>query len=357
MLSYEGRNRNAANYLKAAQFDRPQWIPCSVSLLPATWMKYRESLEELVLAHPKVFPGYRRGSRDFDWVPGPLYELGERTDCWGVVWRNIERGMDSQAVVHPLEDWSALDSYRAPDPLRDDLFGPRQDWGELARSFERAKSAGDIAAAGPLPHGFFFMRLYYLRGFENLMLDMATEEPRLERLIKLVEDYDAKVIAKTVELGAEFIYLGEDLGMQHSLPISPQMWRKYVKPSYEVMLKPCRERQLPVYLHSDGHILEIIPDLIECGVRVINPQVRANGLEGLKEVAKGKVAINLDLDRQMFPFATPSQLEDHIGEAIEVLDSPDGGLMLVAECAPDVPLENIEAICSAFERLCRLPEP
>jgi hypothetical protein len=101
--------------------------------------------------------------------------------------------------------------------------------------------------------------------------------------------------------------------------------------------------------------LEIIPDLIEAGVRVLNPQIRANGLSGLQAYAKGKVAIDLDLDRQFFPFATPAQIEDHIAEAFEALYLPEGGLMLHAECEPDVPLENIETICTTLERICEPP--
>jgi hypothetical protein len=105
-----------------------------------------------------------------------------------------------------------------------------------------------------------------------------------------------------------------------------------------------------VYLHSDGHILDIIPDLVECGMTVINPQIRANTLDGLVRVCKGKVCVNLDLDRQMFPFCGPADLDAHVKEAVVKLGSKDGGLMLSAECAPDVPLANIEAICQAFER-------
>jgi hypothetical protein len=57
----------------------------------------------------------------------------------------------------------------------------------------------------------------------------------------------------------------------------------------------------------------------------------------------------------LFPFATPSQIEDHIGEVYEGLYQPDGGLMLYAECEPDLSLEQIEAICTAFERICQPP--
>ncbi len=153
------------------------------------------------------------------------------------------------------------------------------------------------------------------------------------------------------------MHAGDDLGLQKSLPMSPAAWRKYIKPSYMRIFQPCRDADIPVGLHTDGHILEIIPDLIEAGVRLLNPQIRANGLDGLREVARGKVALDQDLDRQLFPFATPSEIEDHIGEVFEALYMPEGGLMLYAECEPDVPLENIDAICTALERVCNPPEP
>ena len=138
--------------------------------------------------------------------------------------------------------------------------------------------------------------------------------------------------------------------MQTSLPISPEKWRKYLKPCFARMYGRCREEGLIVFMHTDGHIVEIIPDLIDCGVQVVNPQARANGLENLAAVCGGKVCVYLDLDRQLFPFATPAEIEDHVREAVETLGSPEGGLMLSAECAPDVPLETIQAICVALEK-------
>jgi uroporphyrinogen decarboxylase len=353
MLSYAGRNRFTVNFLKTLYFDNPEWTLCRVGLMPATWMKYREALEELVLAHPRIFPGYVRGERDYDALPSPLYAGGLHTDCWGIVWQNIEPGLDSIPVVHPLADWSALEGYVPPNPLTDAQFGPR-DWEAVAQEFQAARTGGDLAV-GSLPHGFLYMLLYYLRGFENFMLDLAEEEARLGRVIEMLDDYNVGVSRRFLELGAEMLSYGEDLGMQSGLPISPAMWRRYIKPSFARLFSLGVEAGLPVRMHTDGYILDIIPDLIECGVTLLNPQIRPNGVDGLRRTARGKVAIDQDLDRQLFPFATPSQIEDHIGEVYEGLYNPAGGLMLYAECEPDLSLEQIEAICTALERICRPP--
>lgn len=360
MISYAGKNRRAVNYLKTMYFDYPEWTICNIGFLPATWMTHRQGLEDLVLAHPRVFPAFRKGSIDFDNPPmwDPTYELGRHTDCWGTVWNNIVHGVAGQPEYEPLNNWADFEQWKThlPDPLKDAEFAPRPPFEKLCQEMADARGRGDIAFAGPLMHGHFFMRLYYLRGFENLMLDMATDEPRLGELADILTRYNTAAVELYLKAGAEMIGLGEDLGMQTALPISPSAWRKWVKPSYMATFAACRRADVPVYLHSDGHILEIIDDLVECGVRVLNPQIRANGLEVLRRVARGKVAINQDLDRQLFPFASPSQIEDHIGEVFEGLYDSWGGLMLLAECGPDVPLANIDAICCTFEKLCKLPD-
>jgi hypothetical protein len=358
MIGYEGRNRRTVNLLKTMHFDYPEWTPCSIGLLPATWMKYREDLEGLILDHPTVFPGYKKGAKDFDAIDYPLYEEGEHVDCWGCVWKSIARGFDSTIYGHPLEDWSALNTWRPPDPERDAPFGPQPTLEELKSQFDAAKARGDLAGGGAgLPHGFFYMLLFYLRGFDNLMLDMAADDARLHRLIDIIIAYNTAIIRRNLDAGAEIMHMGEDLGMQDRLPMSPEMWRRYIKPGYEAMFGPCRDRGIPVYLHTDGHVLEIIDDLIDVGIRILNPQIRANGLEGLQRHARGKIALHQDLDRQLFPFASPAQVADHIVEVFEGLYLKEGGLMLLAECGPDVPLETVDAICCTFERIGNLPDP
>jgi len=115
----------------------------------------------------------------------------------------------------------------------------------------------------------------------------------------------------------------------------------------------CRNAGAHVLLSSDGRLLEIVDDLVECGVSRHDPQLRANSLEGIKAAYKGKMCIDLDLDRQMFPFCTPGDIRRQIEEVIGALGSPAGGLMITgAIYGGNVPLANIDALCSALEGSC-----
>lgn len=305
---------------KAMRYEYPEHIPVAVSLLPATWIKYRDALEELVARHPVIFGEWVPGARDYDWTP-ETYAAGEHVDAWGCVWENIAHGLESIVKVHPV-------------PRREDVRHLRP----------------PAEADGRMPHGFMYLRLADLRGFDELMLDFAEEPPELQMLIDTVLEYNLRDLEVRLRNATdEILSFGDDLGMQAALPISPAKWRKYLKPSYARLYGRCHEAGYSVYMHSDGHIVEIIPDLVECGVNVINPQIRANGLENLVAACKGRVCVDLDLDRQLFPFATPQEIDDHVREVVAALGAPEGGLWLKAECAPDVPLENIEAICTALE--------
>ena len=310
---------------KAMVFEGPELIPVGVGILPAAWKKHRERLDAICARHPIVFGDVTVGERDYDAVSG-LYIEGEHVDPWGYVWENVAEGMDAYVRTHNVPTRADVHSLEAPE--------------------------GDHGT----PHGFMFMRLYYLRGFEELMVDFAEEPPELQRLIDIVLDYNMRQIERMIEQhgpGERLQYFGDDMGMQTSLPISPAKWRKYLKPCYARMYGRCKELGWRVYMHSDGHIWEVIPDLAKCGVDVINPQIRANGLGNLVNVCKGRICVNLDLDRQLFPFATPAELDAHVREAVEALGSPEGGLWLSAEIGPDVPLENVEAICCALEKYRR----
>jgi len=339
------------NYLRSIRMEKPEWIPCRVGFPMATWHKYREKLEELVLRHPRIFPHYKKGSIDFDNFG--LQRKGKPVpDEWGCIWNFLVDGLDGQVVEHPLRDWKDFDSFKPPNPeaRKEGLYcSYPSNWDEIKVNIEKAKKEGRITSGG-VPHGFMFQRLYYLRGFNNLMMDFACEHPKLQDLINMVLEYNLKMIRKWLEIGVDIMGFGDDLGMQDRLPISPKSFRKYLTPAYKEIFKLTHEYGAYAYFHTDGHILEVAEDLITAGVDIINPQVRANGIKGIKEAFKGKVCIDLDVDRQyVLPFGSQQKVREHIKEIVLEIGSKDGGLWILAGCYPDVPLINIEALCKAME--------
>ena len=274
----------------------------------------------------------------------------EETDRWGCHWVYPLEALDGQCVRHPIETWADLARYEPPDPAR------FTDWEQARRNVEQAHAQGRPAFGGT-DHGFVFLRLTYLRGFDQCMMDMAEGRPEFEELIGIIEKYWMGVVERWAELGVDRIGFGDDLGLQQALPISPDMWRRYIKPTYRRIFAYCRERGVYVYLHTDGYIVDIIPDLLECGVSVLNPQDLVNGIDNLDRLAKGKVFLDLDIDRQdITVFGSPEESAAHVGRCIERLGSPQGGLSLIWGVYPGTPWANIEAVARAMDRYATLWE-
>jgi uroporphyrinogen decarboxylase len=339
------------NYLKTLEFNYPEWVPAEIEFAPATWHKYRKDLERLLLRHPLVFEHFREDSIDYDEL-NPAYHEGEYyRDNWGCLWYNTGEGMEGQVVENPLENWDALDSFQVPDPrIRPDpLRKPdsgEPNWNDIRRSIEMKRKRGEVLMGDGER---LFDRLYFLRGFENLMVDIATDDPHLPKLIDMVKEYELKLIQKWTEIDVDLIMFHTDIGTQHGLMISPEKFRRYIKPLFSSVCAACKNEGIHPYVSSDGRLLEIVDDLAECGFSMHDPQVGANTIEGIARAYKGRMCIKLDFDRQKLPFWSIAQIEQHVADVVRQLGSPEGGLILWTWITPDIPLENIEALASAIE--------
>ena len=338
------------NYLSTAAFQGGEWIPCDLHISAASWLSLREDLEEVVARHPTLFPDFQPQRFDYDnWPYDPTYRPNQRfTDAWGCVWDNAWGGLEGQVVEHPLTDWSALETYQVPDPMVTADRGPA-DWPAARKHIAEQREAGQLTS-GNLSHGFLVMRLWYLRGFERLMLDLAEEPPQLGRLIDLVTDHNLRMVREWLSMGLDMMSFGEDLGSQKASLFSPATFRQWIAPAYRRLMQPCRERGAHVYLHCDGHLLELVDDLIDCGVTILNPQDLCNGIDNLAQHVKGRLCISLDIDRQrIVPYGTPREIRELIREEVMKLGSPQGGFMFAGGIYPPTPPENVDALCSALE--------
>jgi len=338
-------------YLRVVDLNGCGWIPCRVGVSQSTWSKYREKLEDVLAAHPMLLPSFRKGMVNFD-AFGTRRRGNTIVDPWDCTWRFIYDGLQGQVIKHPIEQWSSLRTYSPPDPSAGiALEGEPEvvEWKAVRESVETLREASGVVSVS-MPHGFFFQRLYYLRGFANLMRDFVIEPRELSALIEMVVQYNLGLLDRLLELRPDIVYFGDDLGTQDRMPLSEPKFRKFLFPGYARVFSRVRDAGARPYLHSDGHIMEVADDLIEAGVSVLNLQDCVNGVDNIAKRIKGRVCIDLDIDRQrIVPLGTPSTIRDHIRDVVMKLGSAKGGFMMISEINADVPLENVEAVCSAFE--------
>ncbi len=321
-------------------------VLCKVYVSPGVRAAYGPRLADVSARYPAV----RAGDLRAEWHGfGPRHSAGTATtDAWGCRWENVHDGIVGQVTGHPLESWDALSDYAPPSPADSRHFDP-VDWAAERRRIEQARAGGHVAA-GHVDHGFFFQRLYYLRGFMNLMLDIGAADPRLDALRATVLEFNRGIVRRYLDIGVDVVNFGDDLGMQQCLTISPAAWRRYVKPAYAELFGMCRRAGAHVYLHSDGYLVDIMPDLVECGATILNPQDLCNGLDAIHRELKGRVCVDLDVDRQsIVPRGTPAQIDAHIRRCVETLGSRRGGLMLTCGLYEGTPLENVEAVFRAMD--------
>ena len=339
------------NILRAARFERPAYIPMTFHINPACWDHYpHQAIYELMAAHPLLFPDFDPASPPPRPKPRPFRRAGERyVDPWGCVWVTEMTGTTGAVVEHPLADWAALEGYQPPDPATSDGWEER-DWDQVRRRLQEARAAGRLVS-GSLRHGHTFLTLTYIRGYENAIYDMQDDEPRLHTLLDMIEAFNQETVRRFLECGVEWMGYPEDLGMQVGPMLSLAHFRRYIKPIYQRLVAPAAQAGCVIHMHSDGDIRALVEDLMDTGMQVLNLQDLVNGLDWIVATLKGRVCIDLDIDRQRItPFGTPAQIDDLIRRAVSQVGSPQGGLMMIYGWYPGVPLENARAVMDAMER-------
>lgn len=204
-----------------------------------------------------------------------------------------------------------------------------------------------------------FMGGQLLRGFEQFMMDLILE-PEIAHCVldNLTESYIRRFekYARYVGPYVQIINVNDDLGTQDGFQISPQIYRKIIKP-YQKRLYQFIKKNFDGYLflHSDGSIYQIIPDLIEIGVDIINPvqfTAKDMNLERLKkQFGKDITFWGGGCDTQkILPYKDPETVKQHVKKCIETL-APGGGFVFcqVHNIQPDVPPENIVAMYEAVK--------
>ncbi len=202
--------------------------------------------------------------------------------------------------------------------------------------------------------GHIWENAWQVTSMENLMM-FFIDKPAIADCVLSHIAHDAEFKARRfAEAGCDSILCGDDVGMQHKLMMHPDMWREWLKPSWEKVWKVVKEinPEIQIFYHSDGNIQDIIPDLIEMGLDILNPvQPECMDPAQLKAQYGDKLAFWGCVGTQTtFPFGTPDDMRQTIKHLVETVGR-GGGLFLAPThvLEPEVPWENIVAFFEAVE--------
>jgi uroporphyrinogen decarboxylase len=324
---------------KAIHFDYPDRVPISHAILPAAQYKYGVDLNRIIEDVHEDFGWAFLPDMKSEDLP-PLYRKGRNYDDFGTLWQVEDEGICGIPVRWPLEDWKDFDAFRWPEfdagPPTTRLYSGHME-GENDEYYARGAWIT------------FFEQMQQLRGMENLLLDLAYGSKKVYRLRDELLEFNLRWIDNWLGYEYDGLHFADDWGSQNSLLISPDFWRQFFKPVYKKMFRRVTGAGMDVHFHSDGYIIDIIPDLLDIGVTVLNCQIPVIGMERLKKKFAGQVCFRTDLNRQgIMPFGTPDEVRKHILEIFDNLGSEKGGIIACGEIGPDTPIENIKTMYETF---------
>jgi hypothetical protein len=240
--------------------------------LPWAEIHYPELSKELRLKYPDDIVQAPAAYVNPLNLTGGKYRSGVYIDEWGCRFDNGEEGL--MGIVHEplIRDWSDLEYFQTPDAV---LNIDREAINRFCRSTSRFVYAGSIVR--PLE------RFQFLRTMEQSMTDVLLEEPGFVELLKRMHEHFCKEVEVWAQTDVDAIFLMDDWGTQHAMMLSPNVFRRYFKPMYREYCEIARQYGKYVFMHSDGNIAEILPELVEVGVNAVNSQLFCMDLDRLSD--------------------------------------------------------------------------
>jgi uroporphyrinogen decarboxylase len=292
----------------------------------------------------------------------PPSEPDTYIDMWGIKWKKVayDPGCYYWDIIHhPLAgaETADLEDYPWPDPLDPGAVDGLAD--EAIALYEDTPYA--IEASNGFSH--FWERAVWLRGFEQILMDLVLKPEFVTRLMEKLLELNIAGTGLFLEKAGPYIQIfrtADDLATQNSLLMSPDTFRRLLKPTYQRYFDFVKSKTpAKILFHSCGRINDLIDDLAETGVDILNPvQVTAIGdTAELKACYGGKMVFWGGIDTQhVLPHGSAEEVEEEVIRRIRDM-APGGGYVLAAVHAiqPDVPPENIVAMAKAAKKYGRYP--
>ena len=276
------------------------------------------------------------------WANCYYQQAGRYTDEWGIRWKPcpIKRSLARVIIPRwrpiPLADDAAIDGYRPPDPARPELYREAE---RLVADYGREYWIVGVTVTT------IFETAWALRGLSRLLMDLVENPDLAQRILDIPFRYHLAAARRLVEIGVDMIWIGDDVGSQKGMMISPAAWRTFLKPrmaEFVATLKAINPAVKIAY-HSDGNVWSIIPELIEIGIDVLNPiQPACMDPAEVKKKYGRQLCFWGSLDEQhTLPFGSPDDVRREVLARLQTIGH-GGGLILgpTHHVQLDTPMEN-----------------
>jgi len=277
----------------------------------------------------------------YHWIDDNTY-----VDEWGI--KRVYTGLYWDIVENPLKDATVedLEHYEFPEGNSLDEKQIEEIQAEAKRLYEEGEYV--ICAEHPI-YGVFELGCW-LCGFEDFLTKLILEPEFVHALFEKILDYQKKVI--DIYYGAIGPYIhytssGDDFATQRSTFLSPQHFRELIQPYFTERITATKKLTKAKFLHhSCGSVDPLIPNLIECGVDILNPIQPVSEVmqpDALKAKHGKNIVFHGGVDTQsLLPTGTKESIEEGVKDVIRALNK-DGGYLFAAahNIQEDVPPENI----------------
>eukprot|EP00727_Mastigamoeba_balamuthi_P007761 m51a1_g3605 putative uroporphyrinogen-iii decarboxylase (402) ;mRNA; r:32344-33891 len=266
--------------------------------------------------------------------------------------------------VHPLRDATSaadVESY-AGWPDMHDLTR----YAGVAQRVRELRADGTYASMGTPWLAFPLERAFAMQGMDRFLENMAGAPDLAKALLRKTTDKCLELMGHFLDEaghdGLDLVKIGDDLGTQTSLLMSPAMYRRMLKPLHAELVALIKRRSSArVFFHTDGDVLPLVNDFIEIGIDVLNPiQTSAGKMSDLAQVRSrtaGKLVLCGAVDtHRVLPTGTPEEVRAEVRRVVKALGE-HGGYMLssVHTVMNDVPAENVLAMVDEVVSCGRYP--
>ena len=326
--------------LRTLEFDNPDRAPRQLWTLPWAHTHHGDKIAQLLKDFPEDFMGCPAFLEKPLNVIGDSTAVGDYTDEWGCTFHNIHEGVIGEIKV-PLVQGEDFEDVEKVVPPENELTLQIDKVNEFCREHSDKFIMGGCC---PRP----FERLQFLRGTEQLYVDLMMEPDGLLEAMKRVHEHGIKLMELWAKTDVDGLNFMDDWGAQRSLLINPKLWVKFFKPMYKDYIDIAHAAGKKIFMHSDGYTLDIYPHLIELGLDAINSQIFCMGIDKLVPF-KGKITFWGEVDRQhlLTADATPEQVKAAVREVKQKLWA-NGGCVAQCEFGPGGVPENVYAVYEAW---------